>query len=83
MKQILTCPVSISKRRIPTLHQSAALSWPFPRTISGDIYSKVPHIEFDLVFSSNCFARPKSVNITWNKVQKQHQDSQGQAISST
>lgn len=58
----LTFPVSISNSKIPTLHQSAALSCPFPRMISGDMYSIVPHNEFDLVFSSYCFARPKSVN---------------------
>lgn len=72
-KEKLTLPVSISKRRIPTLHQSAALSWPLPWIISGDIYSTVPHIEFVLLFSSNSFANPKSVSIAWtNIMQKQN-----------
>ena len=61
----LTLPVSISKRRIPTLHQSATLSCPRPRIISGAMYTRVPHIEFDLVFSQNSFARPKSVSMAY------------------
>lgn len=58
-----TFPISISYKRIPRLHQSAALLCPLPRIISGAIYSVVPHKELDLVVSSNCFASPKSVNI--------------------
>lgn len=68
--KILTFHVSISYSKIPTLHQSAALSWPFPITISGAMYSTVPHIEFDLSFSLNFLARPKSVNTAWYQAQE-------------
>ena len=69
-REVWTFPVSISYKRMPTLHQSAALSWPLPIIISGAIYSVVPHIEFALVVSSNCFASPKSVNFTWFSTSK-------------